>query len=236
MKGACCMKFPRQILCRIIFAVYAVYPGLSLIALCFGYRVTLFHNVIASALFALLSILLTDRLLRADTEGITKSERFFFGLLPPLSIINWILYSFGAESPWLIVSMLICLICSLIVSTKFLKFMAIKILGILLSVLLVFPLSFISLFSGFGKTTVRKTVPAPNGRYYAEVMESDQGALGGDTIVNVHKGRKLNLLVLSFEKRPETIYVGHWLEYTNMSITWKDNTCLIINSTEYPVS
>lgn len=227
------MQFSRSVLCRLMFALYAFVPACFLMALLFGYEAVLFHNLIASVLFALLSILFTDRLLRAETAAGSKPERLLFGLLPLLSIINWVLYLPGAESPWLIVSMLICLVCSLIVSSSFLKLMAIKFLNVLLSVLLVLPLSFISLFSSLGHTTVRETVTAPNGRYYIEVVDSDQGALGGDTLVNVHKGRKLNLLVLSFEKTPETVYVGNWKE--PVYISWKNDSCLVVNGTEYSI-
>ena len=71
--------------------------------------------------------------------------------------------------------------------------------------------------------------------YYAEVIDSDQGALGGDTLVNVYKKGELNIFIFKIKKKPQRVYLGEWGEYKNMQIYWKNENCLIINSTEYKI-
>ena len=41
-----------------------------------------------------------------------------------------------------------------------------------------------TLFGSIGYVKVVRSVPSPNGEYIAEILDSDQGALGGDTIIN----------------------------------------------------
>lgn len=84
------------------------------------------------------------------------------------------------------------------------------------------------IFWNFGQTTVVQTVESPDGAYYAEVIDIDQGALGGDTVVDVYEKVFLNI-----SKKSQRVYHGDWGEFRNMEIYWKDEHCLVINSTEY---
>ena len=89
------------------------------------------------------------------------------------------------------------------------------------------------LFGNFGENTVVKTVESPNKEYYAEVIDSDQGALGGNTFVDVYEKSIIKTPILTVCKKPKRIYSGKWGEYKKMQIYWKDDTCLVINSVEY---
>lgn len=66
-----------------------------------------------------------------------------------------------------------------------------KIVSLVLSALMVLPIGFLSfivlIFGDIGQNTVVQTVDCPSGEYYAQVINSDQGALGGDTFVDVYK-------------------------------------------------
>ncbi len=88
-------------------------------------------------------------------------------------------------------------------------------------------------FGNIGQNTVVKTVSSPSGKYYAQVIDSDQGALGGDTHVDVYQECGINALLFRIEKNPRRVYFGDWGEYENMKIYWKDDNCLVINSVEY---
>ena len=70
-------------------------------------------------------------------------------------------------------------------------------------------------------------------RICAQVIDSDQGALGGNTIVDVDEKGSFNLLLFRIEKKPQRVYLGEWGEYEGMQIHWKDDDCLVINSVEY---
>ena len=92
------------------------------------------------------------------------------------------------------------------------------------------------LFGNFGENAVVKTVESPNKEYYAEVIDSDQGALGGNTFVDVYEKSIIKTPILTVCKKPKRIYSGKWGEYKKMQIYWKDDTCLVINSVEYKIT
>ena len=71
------------------------------------------------------------------------------------------------------------------------------------------------------ENTVVQTPESPDGEYVAQVIRSDQGALGGDTLVEVYPKEK--------PRQKQRVYVGEWGEYTAMEICWKTDTCLVIN-------
>ena len=86
-----------------------------------------------------------------------------------------------------------------------------------------------------GQNTVVQIVESPSGKYYAQVIDSDQGALGGDTLVDVDEKSGINVILFKIEKKPQRVYSGDWGECNDMQIDWKDDDCLIIHSTEYQI-
>ena len=78
-----------------------------------------------------------------------------------------------------------------------------------------------------------KTVESPAGAYCAQVIDSDQGAMGGNTHVEVTEKSRLDLILFRIEKEPERVYSGEYGEYETMEIYWKDDACLVINGVEY---
>lgn len=98
-------------------------------------------------------------------------------------------------------------------------------------VLLASPLlSFLHILDGMTENTVVMTLDSPGGIYIARVIDSDQGAMGGNTFVDIHKKTWFG-----GEKKVTRLYSGPWGEYQTMDIYWKDEHCLVINSTEYTV-
>lgn len=78
----------------------------------------------------------------------------------------------------------------------------------------------------FGQKTVVQTIPSPDGTYEARVIDDDQGALGGSTIVEVDQNGWA---------KPKQIYTGPWGIFETMEIYWKDEDTLVINGKEYRV-
>lgn len=91
------------------------------------------------------------------------------------------------------------------------------------------------IFGNFGQNTVVQSVESPNGIYYAEVIDSDQGALGGDTLVDVYENKGIDILIFKISKEPQRIYHGDWGEFNDMELYWKYDYCLVINSVEYTI-
>lgn len=82
----------------------------------------------------------------------------------------------------------------------------------------------------FGRVTVVQTLYSPEGTHYAQLIDSDQGALGGDTIVYVYKtSAKLDLFFLKISKAPQTVYFGDWGEFKTMKLEWESEQILRIN-------
>ena len=94
---------------------------------------------------------------------------------------------------------------------------------------------YILIFSVLGSIGVRipvQSLPSPDGSRCARIINSDQGATGGDTLVEVVE--ETNLLLYRVEKR-QRVYVGPWGHWEAMQIRWKNDHCLVIDGTEYEV-
>lgn len=112
-----------------------------------------------------------------------------------------------------------------------------NIIALVLSSLMILPIGFFSfiifIFGNIGQNTVVQSVESPNGAYRAELVDSDQGALGGDTLVDVYENKGINTLVFKISKKPQRVYQGEWGEFKSMKIYWKNDSCLVMNSVEY---
>lgn len=114
------------------------------------------------------------------------------------------------------------------------------ILGIIYS-LLSAPIILITLFSitfgNFSNKTVVKSEMSPNSVYLAEIIDNDQGALGGRTYVTVTRPyRDLNILIGILKKRRMVIYSGEWVEFKGMTLKWKTDETLYINEKAYKIN
>lgn len=92
------------------------------------------------------------------------------------------------------------------------------------------------LFQDFGVNIVVKSAVSPQKTYTAEVINNDQGALGGNTLVSVREEKKIDLLICEFSKVPICVYMGEWGEFDQMKISWKDEETLLINQKEYKIN
>lgn len=220
--------------------LYAFLPVCSIILYIFGYTFSLFNYAVFSVALALVSVSATILVLKKQDESTEKSIRILTAVLPLLAIVNWAVYLFKSkeyskEAIIVTVCMPICFVCAVILTARFCKPLFLKISSIflpLLPLLALIPLTVFTLFS-FGINTVVGTLPSPKDSYYAEIVDSDQGALGGNTVVYVHKNDGIDAFAFSITKTPQRIYMGEWKEYETMDIYWKNEHCLIINSEEY---
>lgn len=89
-------------------------------------------------------------------------------------------------------------------------------------------------FGNFAQDTLVKSIESPNGVYYAEVIDNDQGALGGNTYVDVYEN-VVDAMIFKVSKKPQRVYHGKWGEFENMKIYWNDENCLVINSVKHTI-
>jgi hypothetical protein len=170
----------------------------------------------------------------------SKAARICTAFLPLITAINLAVYVFRYKSLPIALAMGVCLILAAVIAEKVLESNMGKVLSVVSSsiiCLIVFVLSFFAVSSShlFMKK-VEKHIVSPGRTYYAEVVNVDQGALGGETVVYVHRSRGINLFFLSFNKIPQTLYVGEWGEYKTMQIEWENENCLVIDSEEYNIA
>lgn len=156
-------------------------------------------------------------------------------IITPLSLTNAVFYVIKCPQIWMIASTFISVGCCCYLKVKYGKPLALKVL----SVLMILPFGyfcFIALiFGNIGQNTVVQTVESPSGKYYAQVIDSDQGALGGDTLVVVYQDCGVDMFLFKIDKKPKRVYLGDWGEFKNMQLCWKDDRHLVINSIEYEI-
>ncbi|MBQ7888554.1 MAG: hypothetical protein IJ356_02210 [Erysipelotrichaceae bacterium] len=233
------MKKVVSFLMWLLFILTTLYPAGVLITACFGYGFELISISAFAIVLAVLSvcIVVLDNVHKNALEN--KALRILLAIITPFSLINAVFYIFENPKIWVIAGVLISAGCCFYLTIKYGKPLALKIIALVLSALMVLPIGFISfillIFGNIGQNTIVQTVESPSGKYYAQVIDSDQGALGGDTLVDVYEKSGINAILFKIEKKPQRVYFGEWGEFNNMQIYWKDDECLIINSTEYPI-
>ena len=202
-----------------------------------GYRFTLYHYPAAIVFTAALSLCFSIALFlpRIQLHG---ANAVFSAFVLPLAVLNGFFYVGRWDAAILFI--LVCCGCSAAILIKFARPFALKIITGILSILLFILLLFITLlilaFGNFGSNSVVASAESPHGTYLAEVINSDQGALGGDTLVNVtNQAKAIPLQIGEFSKAPVRVYTGEWGEFESMKIYWQDDRTLIIDGRSYRI-
>lgn len=106
-----------------------------------------------------------------------------------------------------------------------------QIISLLLSFLLLLVTPVWLFASAMVQNDVVQQLDSPGGRYTALIIRSDQGALGGDTLVEVRDNQEtVNILIGSFVDS-RRVYHGEWYEWENMELGWESETVLLLNGT-----
>lgn len=93
---------------------------------------------------------------------------------------------------------------------------------------------FLSLFLGdFGVTRVMYSKQSPGGKYVAEVIDDDQGALGGYTIVKMRRKESFSFLIGRVYKTPVTLCYRGWGLWDEIEFDWVDEDTLMVDGKEY---
>ena len=231
------MKKAISILMCLLFVLTILYPAGVIITACFGYSFQLISVSAFAIAIAALSVCIVILVFKNQLES--RTVQILLAIITPLSLINAVFYIFECPQIWVIASVFVSVGCCCFLVVKHGKPLALKIVALVLSALMILPIGFISfialIFGNIDQNTVVQTVESPSGKYYAQVIDSNQGALGGDTLVDVYQDCGINALIFKIEKKPQRVYFGEWGEFNNMQIHWKDDNCLVINSVEYTI-
>ncbi len=91
------------------------------------------------------------------------------------------------------------------------------------------------IFVPLGESQILQTAYSPNHTYVAWAVSHDEGALGGDTCVNVRNiSRDIPCLIGTLTARSETIWSGGW--GAEPALEWEDDDTLLINGRRYPLA
>lgn len=228
-----------SILLFLVFGLTILYPAGVIITGCFGYHFALFSVPGFAVGLAALSVLVVILDIACRNTPENSVLQILLSIITPLSLINSVFCVFACPQIVVIASLLLSTGCCCYLTAKHGKPLGLKISALVLSALMVLPIGFFSfmllIFGNIGQNTVVQTVESPSGKYYAQVIDSDQGALGGDTLVEVHQDWELNALLFQISKEPQTVYFGEWGEFQNIQVYWQDDHCLVINSVEYEI-
>lgn len=162
-------------------------------------------------------------------------------LMPPLSVVNLFISLLWIRSLISAACFILWLILSLVILYRSGKRDAYRLTSSVLTSILMLPFflcSFLFLFFGsIGQTTVVQEIDSPDGTRCARILDIDQGALGGDTAVEVHENSKrIDLILIAVEKKPQRVYLGPWGEFEDMEVLWENDHLLVIDGVSYEIS
>lgn len=205
-----------------------------------GYSFSLRNYAVSAIVLAVVSVAAIVIVCMDKAGEAVLAGRVFSLLLLPVSLINWFYYVLLSPWKFTVLCMVVCSACALTYMLKYTKQKAAKIITSVICMIILIPLCFLSflfvLFSDFGSTTVVETVYSPDRAYKVEVISSDQGALGGDTYVNlIDEQAEMDFYMFRISKKSKRLYSGAWDAYQNMEIYWEDNRTLVINDEEFRV-
>lgn len=224
----------------VLFFLLSFFPFCKVTALLFGFDFCLYSDFAFAAAAAGLSCVLTGMLFHQNAAPCPNGE-IFAALTLPVSLVNLMCFvAIGSNFLILLLIFLPC-ICSLALFIRFARPVGLAVtaalLAFVLAMLTFLLFVFAAIFSEFGRNTVVKTSFSPHDYHLAQVIESDQGALGGNTLVTVeHRERDLFGLAGRFVKNPVRVYLGEWGEADDMSIYWTDEYTLCINGVSHRIT
>lgn len=232
------MKKAAHILPFLLFSIYLAIPAVSLVNLATGYSIWIYSYHAYALLTAAISLAVAVNSFFVKDVALTKTEALCILFMPLMPLINWICYIIPAGWKFTALCMPVCFICVLVYMLQSIKQVKRKVIVSLSCIIFFIPICFISLldclFSGFGIDRVVQVEYSPDREYKAEVVDSDQGALGGAVFVNVCNTEPvIDLYFIKVSKKPHCVYSGEWGGYKGMELYWKDNHILSVNGSDY---
>ncbi len=226
-----------EVMSYLLFTSVALLPVGMIFSFCIGCRFELFNYSLSAVFTAVMSVVVVIINAISNDKPDNKTLRKIYALLALFSILNAFAYSSKEINILIIICIVISIACCLFLTGKYGKSETLKVISIVLSAVLILPLCLYCAVSQLGRflvcNTVVRTIESPDRLHYAVVVDVDQGALGGNTVVDVYSSIEFNALLFRIYKKPDRVYIGEWREYEDMNIYWKDDDCLVVNSDRF---
>jgi len=223
------------------FAFLLFMSAFLIILLSFGYSfavsngaVWLIINILVEGTLTILCIL--------NRKHSTKTLNTMSQLLPLFSLAYICILALlvtGIPHNLLTLHALFCFVSCYVISLLYKNTDDFRIVYIMLnSILLCLFLAispWILMFGSLSQKTIVNEIASPNGLYSAIIIYSDQGALGGNLLVDIEYNiSQINLGFGRFTKT-KRIYVGGGRSYDTMAFEWQDNHTLLIRGDPYNI-
>ena len=238
------MKKTLTVFSFVLFGLTLLFPVACLVSRCLGYDFILTsypaYTILLAAFTGLFVVL--GFVFKVTLES--KVAKVFLGINAPLSLINaaFLIYN-CPETTEMVVFIFAALYVSacILLGIRNVKDIAAKFAVGSVSIVTFFLaggfLFLIMLFGKhFGSVTVDRSMDSPSGKYRAEVVVYDDGALGGSTSVEVvETARTFRTLLFKVEKESQKVYWGGWSEHQTIEVRWIDDDRLEIDSKGYEI-
>ena len=198
-----------------------------------GYQIRPVNSKIYNLLIIAFSVAIIIMEIIDEDDDCRSSLNVVIPLLLPMSLFYTSLFDFERVSISAVYYELVKFLCFAYLSIRSGKPGWLRKTSMILSGLLFVPALLMLFVNIGGSHKLIRSYDSPDGRKHADLRVNDQGALGGETSVDVYEYEEKNLLIYSLRKKPVNIYLGRWGEYKDMEIYWKDDTTVVINSKKY---
>ncbi|QAT51163.1 hypothetical protein EQM14_16085 [Caproiciproducens sp. NJN-50] len=208
---------------------------------CFGYQFVVDHEMMWFVLSVFIEAVLTAVCV-AGRKVSTKAANIVSQFLPPASLLYICMIGLvvrGGNVFLLTLHALSCFASCFVISVLCKNKSVFSTVCVVMNSFLLFLLLAASFFAmTFGQLvqkTVVNRVTSPDRSYTAVVIDSDQGALGGNTLVDVENNASERNAGLGRFVKITRVYTGKWGEFNTMNIEWQDGITLLINGIPYKV-
>lgn len=221
-----------DLLSLILFAASPLFPALVIVFGLAGYSLRIGSGIVfpaaaTAAYFAVGILLLVQR-----DRRIGKARAVLLCVSLVLNQINTFYYMAYADDIRTVLFFASWFLMTAAVVAVYVRSVGLKAVFYALSGCLIYPMFLFFLFGGITANTVVAREVSPDGAYCAEVIDNDQGALGGATLLNVYRNdRSFTIGSWEFRNGEKTVYYGRWGEYRDLC--WTDAGHLMLNGTAY---
>lgn len=212
------------------------FSAAGLIFLAAGYVVTLYNRAMCACIAAacVLASALVYR--KASPDERTASMRCLPVILP-LSMCIGIMLLWNAEWREVFIQIAVSIMGGGYLFRRHPGSAGLKALCRVCCGLLIVPLSIAmlsaTLLADFGRVSVVQSLISPCGSYEAMLIDIDEGALGGSTVVDVKDvSRSFDLGFARFDS-VKRVYRTGWGAYETMTLSWQDDDTLLIDGHPY---
>ena len=232
---------------KLFLALVMALPLIWILLLILGFHLE-YNGTVVLITKTILCLFLLVETSREELKIQSRSVSSLFAMLPVVAIggafLDWSYASGAVDRICILLTLALCMIFTIVYG----KPRPIAGLLLIISVFPLVPMVLLLLLETAGSlaagtsasfvvTTELQTVDSPGGTYVAKVIENDQGALGGDSDVLVYKKKPfyIDAGIFRISKLPKQVYRGEWGEFRSETISWEDDSHLLIHGRRYSV-